>query len=171
MYGSWGYTQTHANELDNHVLAATIDIGTGAITGFFTNGRAEIKEIIDRVLQPVADLGAFKQMNDPIIGTDNYDFMMQGVANLVANQADANYASNYHAQSDTFEKVDQQQLKINSAIIGATILGIANLKELPWQRQTSSQVVKMVEQFNIEASMKTFGLLQSWKDNERGIKH
>jgi hypothetical protein len=171
MYGSWGYTQTHADELDNHVLAATIDIGTGAITGFFTNGRSEIQEVIDQVLQPVADLGTFKQLIDPVVGTDNYDFMMQGVANLVANQADANYASNYHAQSDTFEKVDQQQLKVNSAIIGATILGIANLKEIPWKRQTSAQVVKMVEQFNIEASMKTFGLHQSWQDNERGIKH
>jgi hypothetical protein len=97
--------------------------------------------------------------------------MIQGVANLVANQADANYASNYHAQSDTFEKVDQQQLKLNSAIMGATILGIANLDEITWQRQTSEQVVKMVDKFNLEKSMKTFGLQQSWKDNNRGIKH
>jgi hypothetical protein len=97
--------------------------------------------------------------------------MIQGVANLVANQADANYASNYHAQSDTFEKVDQQQLKLNSAIMGATILGLANLDEITWQRQTSEQVVKMVDKFNLEKSMKTFGLQQSWKDNDRGIKH
>jgi hypothetical protein len=171
MYGSWGYTKTHIDELDNHVIASTIDIGTGAITGFFINGRAEIKASIDEVLQPVAELGAFEQMIDPIVGTDNYDFMMQGIANLVANQADANYASNYHAQSDTFDKVDQQQLKLNSAIMAATILGIANLDEIPWQRQSSAQVVKMDEQFNIEASMKTFGLQKSWQDNKRGIHH
>lgn len=171
MYGSLGYTQTHLDELDNHVLAATIDIGTGAITGFFINGREEIKTTIDGVLQTVVTLGPFNQVIDPVVGTDNYDFMIQGVANLVANQADANYASNYHAQSDTFEKVDQQQLKLNSAIMGATILGIANLDEITWQRQTSEQVVKMVDKFNLEKSMKTFGLQQSWKDNNRGIKH
>ena len=171
MYGSLGYTQTHLDELDNHVLAATIDIGTGAITGFFINGREEIKTTIDGVLQTVVTLGPFNQVIDPVVGTDNYDFMIQGVANLVANQANANYASNYHAQSDTFEKVDQQQLKLNSAIMGATILGIANLDEITWQRQTSEQVVKMVDQFNLEESMKTFGLQQSWKDNKRGIKH
>ena len=171
MYGSWGYTKTHIDELDNHVLASTIDIGTGAITGFFINGREEIKTTINSILQPVTALGPFNQVLDPVVGTDNYDFMVQGVANLVANQADANYASNYHAQSDTFEKVDQQQLKLNSAIMGATILGIANLDEIPWQRQTTEQVVKMVDKFNLEKSMKTFGLQQSWKDNKRGIKH
>jgi carboxypeptidase Q len=171
IYGSWAYTQTHREELDNHVLASTIDIGTGAITGFFINGRDEIKNTIDDVLQPVVTLGPFKQVIDPVVGTDNYDFMMQGVANLVANQADANYASNYHAQSDTFDKVDQQQLKLNAAIMGAMILGIANIDNIPWQRQTSEQVVKMVDTFNLEESMKTFGLQQSWKDNKRGIKH
>jgi len=171
MYGSWAYTKTHIDELDNHVVASTIDIGTGAITGFYINGRQELKATIDSVLESASELGSFTQIIDPVIGTDNYDFMMQGVANLVANQANANYASNYHAQSDTFEKVDQQQLKINAAIMGATILNIANLDEIPWQRQTSAQVVKMVKTFNIEESMKTFGLQQSWQDNKRGIQH
>jgi hypothetical protein len=171
IYGSWAYTQRHSAELNNHVIATTIDIGTGAITGFFINGREEIKTTIKEVLTPVTDLGPFNQVNDPVVGTDNYDFMMQGVANLVANQADANYASNYHAQSDTFDKVDQKQLKLNSAIIAATVLGIANLDEIPWQRQTAKQVVKMVEKYNIEASMKTFGLQKGWQSNSRGIKH
>ena len=171
MYGSWGYTQKHIDELDNHVLASTIDIGTGAITGFFINGREEIKTTIDDVLLPVTTLGPFNQIIDPVVGTDNFDFMIQGVANIVANQARANYASNYHAQSDTFEKVDQQQLKLNSAIMAATILGIANLDEIPWKRQTSEQVVKIVDQFNLEESMRNFGLQQSWQANKRGIKH
>jgi hypothetical protein len=153
------------------VLASTIDIGTGAITGFFINGREEIKNTIDEVLVPVNALGPFSQKIDPIVGKDNYDFMIQGVANLVANQANANYASNYHAQSDTFEKVDQNQLKLNSAIMGATILGIANIDDIPWKRQTSDEVVKMVDKFNLESSMKTLGLQQSWKENKRGIKH
>ena len=47
-------------------------------------------------------LGPFTQLDAPIVGTDNYDFMMQGVANLVANQESANYGPNYHAQSDEF---------------------------------------------------------------------
>ena len=171
IYGSLGYTKTHTKELDKHVLAATIDIGTGAINGFFVNGREEIKATVNQALTKVADLGPFNLLNDPVVGTDNYDFMMQGVANLVANQADANYASNYHAQSDTFDKVDQKQLKLNSVIIAATILGIANLDDIPWQRQTAEQVVEMVDKYDIESSMKTFGLHKGWTDNTRGVKH
>jgi len=171
IYGSLGYTKTHAEELDKHVIAATIDIGTGAINGFFVNGREDIKTTVNHVLTPVADLGPFILMNDPVVGTDNYDFMMQGVANLVASQTDANYASNYHAESDTFDKVDQKQLKLNSVIMAATILGIANLETIPWQRQTAEQVVNMVDKYDIEASMKTFGLHKSWTENTRGIKH
>ena len=52
--------------------------------------------------------------------------MMEGVPNLVGAQSDANYASNYHAESDTYDKVDQQQLRLNSAIAAAVIWGFAN---------------------------------------------
>jgi hypothetical protein len=41
---------------------------------------------VDRYLQPVAGLGPFTQINVPIVGTDNFDFLLQGVPNLVANR-------------------------------------------------------------------------------------
>ncbi|WP_448565432.1 M28 family peptidase [Thalassotalea ganghwensis] len=170
LYGSWGYTKTHIKELDNHILASSIDIGTGKITGFFTNGREEIIETLNKALGPVSNLGPFEMINVPVVGTDNYDFMMQGVANIVPNQADANYASNYHAASDTFDKVDQAQLKKNAQIMAALILGLANMDDIPWQRQTAEQVEALVNTHNLEASMKTFGLFQSWKNKTRGIR-
>ncbi len=171
IYGSFGYTKKHLNELNNHVISATVDMGTGRIQGFFTNGRTDMIPALDQVLAPVAGLGPYHHVNMPVVGTDNYDFMMQGVANLVANQTNANYASNYHAQSDTFDKVDQKQLKLNSAIMAATMLGFANLESITWQRHTSEQVVEMVNKHNMELSMKTFGLWQSWQANQRGIRH
>ena len=116
-------------------------------------------------------MGPFNHINEAVVGTDNYDFMMQGVANLVADQGNANYASNYHAQSDTFDKVEQKQLKLNAAVIAALTLGYANLEDVTWQRQSSAQVVSMVKEFDIETSMKTFGLYESWTNNTRGISH
>ncbi len=170
IYGSWGYTKTHLSELKDHLITSTIDIGTGKINGFFTNGRQEITTALDSVLTSVSELGPFTHHNDPVVGTDNYDFMMNGVANLVANQEDANYASNYHAESDTFDKVDQKQLKLNAAIMAAVTLGFANLDEITWQQQSMKQVEQMVQQFNIEASMKTFGLYKSWRDKTRPVR-
>ncbi|MFQ5633127.1 MAG: M28 family peptidase, partial [bacterium] len=101
MIGSWRYTQAHLDEMDNHIMACSIDIGSGRITGFFTNGRADILPAVDKALAPVQGLGPFVNINAPIVGTDNYDFMMRGVANLVGNHDPYNYGPNYHAESDT----------------------------------------------------------------------
>ena len=44
-------------------------------------------------------------------GTDHFDFMLEGVPTFVADQEEANYLENYHAVSDTYDKVDFAQLK------------------------------------------------------------
>ncbi len=171
LYGSWGYTKRHASELDKHIMTATVDLGTGKIDGFLTSGQTKFIPALKETLKPVSNLGPYIYLEDTVVGTDNYDFMMQGVANIVANQKDANYGSNYHAQSDTFDKVDQKQLKLNSAIMAAVVLGFANLDEVNWKRHTAKQVVDMVEKHKMKTSMKTFGLWESWKNNSRGIHH
>ena len=167
LVGSWRYTEQHADELDDHIVAASFDIGTGAITGFFTSGREALVPIVDRLLRPVAGLGPFTQVNAPVVGTDNFDFMMQGVPNLIAMQADANYASNYHAESDTFDKVDQHQLKLNSAVAAALIWGFANDDErLP--RHSRADIVKLIESTDLEQQMRNFGVWDGWASGERG---
>ncbi|MBT8190276.1 MAG: M20/M25/M40 family metallo-hydrolase, partial [Bacteroidia bacterium] len=128
-FGSWDYTREHLDALDKHLMALSIDIGSGGIIGFFTNGREELVRIVDNVLAPVDSLGPFSQINMPIVGTDNFDFMLQGVPNLVGNHKPYNYGLNYHAASDTYDKVDLVSLKKNSAIVAALTLGFANLDE------------------------------------------
>ncbi|WP_339862891.1 M28 family peptidase [Paremcibacter congregatus] len=171
LYGSFGYTKRHAAELDHHVMAASYDMGTGKISGFFLNGRDEFLPALNNVLEPVADLGPFTHINHPVVGTDNFDFMMQGVANLVAAQDSANYASNYHAQSDTFDKVNQAQLKLNSAIAAAVTFGLADREDISWKRHTAEKVKYLVDSTDLPRQMKAFGIWQDWLDNKRGIKH
>lgn len=171
-FGSWGYTKDHLKEMDNHKMAISIDIGSGAITGFFTNGNDELVEVVDKLLQPVAALGDFTNLNAPIVGTDNFDFMLQGVGNLVGNHKPQVYGLNYHASSDTFDKVDLKQLKVNSAIIGAVILGLANMneKEITWHRQTRAEIQAMFEKFDLEFTMRMFNVWESWLSGDRGRK-
>jgi hypothetical protein len=167
LVGSWRYTQQHQEELDQHVMAASFDIGTGRILGFFTGGMGQLGAFVDEYLQPVAGLGPFAQVNVPLVGTDNFDFMMEGVPNLIAVQADANYASNYHASSDTFDKVNQQQLKLNSAIAAAMVWGFANDDErLP--RFSREQLDELVNSTNLEAQMHEFGVWDDWANGARG---
>ncbi|NQZ07276.1 MAG: M28 family peptidase [Algicola sp.] len=171
MYGSWAYTKTHADELDKTVMTATMDIGTGRVNGVMTNGRNDYSDAIKQVLKPVAALGPFSEIDHPVVGTDNYDFMMQGVPNLILSQTDSNYASNYHAQSDTFDKVDQRQLKLNSAIAAALIYGFANIENVNWQRQSLKDLEAMINSTDLPMQMVSFGLWKSWADNQRGMKH
>jgi hypothetical protein len=167
--GSWGYTKTHANELDKHVMASSYDIGNGRITGFFTGGRPELIAAVDRALAPVKGLGPFTHLDAPIVGTDNYDFMIQGVANLVANQASASYGPNYHARSDTYDKIDLPQLRLNAAIAAAVTYNFAQM-EVAWKRQTHAEVQKLIDTTDLGAQMKAFGVWEGWVDGSRSRK-
>jgi carboxypeptidase Q len=167
LFGSWRYTEQHRDELDDHVVAASFDIGTGRITGFFTGGRPQLPAMVDEYLVPVSGLGPFTQHDIPLVGTDNLDFMLEGVPNLIAAQADANYASNYHAASDTFDKVDQHQLKLNSAIAAALVWGFANTgARLP--RQSRDEVEALINSTDLEHQMRNFGIWEDWASGHRG---
>jgi carboxypeptidase Q len=167
MMGSWQYTLAHAHELDGHIIACSIDLGCGGILGFFTNGREELLEAVNRALKPVQGLGPFQQLNEPIVGTDNYDFMLQGIGNLVANQAPVDYGPNYHAESDTYDKVDFNQLKLNSAIIAALTYGFANM-DVTWKRQNRAEIQYLIDTTDLKTQMEMFDLYKNWLDGTRG---
>jgi Zn-dependent M28 family amino/carboxypeptidase len=169
MYGSAGYTRSHEAELDKHVMASSFDIGCGRITGFFTGGRPELPALVDRALEPVKGLGPFTQVDVPIVGTDNFDFMLHGVPNLVANQEPALYGPNYHARSDELDKCDPRQLRLNAAITGALAYGFAQMDaKLP--RQSRAQVEELVRTTDLGQQMKTFNLYDDWSAGKRGRK-
>jgi len=167
LHGSWGYTRTHADELDRHVMASSYDIGSGRINGFFTNGRPELLAKVDAALQPVRGLGPFENLDVPILGTDNFDFLLEGVANLVANQDSANYGPNYHAASDTFDKVDQGQLRLNATIAAAVTWAFAEM-DVDWERQSRDEIQKIIDTTDLAAEMRTFWIMDSWKAGLRG---
>ncbi len=167
MLGSWGYVKTHAAELDKHVVTLTADIGSGRVVGFYTGGRKDLVPAVDKALASVAGLGPFTHVEEPVVGTDNYDFMLEGVANLVANQEPANYGPNYHARSDTFDKVDSQQLRLNAAILGAAVYGLAQA-DVAWRRQSRAEVEALVEGTSLKSQMVSFGLYDDWLSGARG---
>ncbi len=150
-------------------MTTSIDIGTGRISGFFTGGRPEIAAAADRALEPVQGLGPFAQVDVALVGTDNFDFMMQGVPNLIANQESANYGPNYHARSDEFGAADQRQLRLNAAVIAAATLRFAEMP-VTWGRQGRAEVEALVRAQGLEAQMRTMGrpILEGWRQGLRG---
>ena len=145
----------------------SVPLAAGCLAAAIPDGLCTSNRLVDAYLEPVRGLGPFQQADIPLVGTDNFDFMMQGVPNLIAAQADANYASNYHAASDTFDKVDQNQLKLNAAITAAFVWGFANSDErLP--RQSREDIERLVESTDLEQQMRNFGVWEGWEAGARG---
>jgi Zn-dependent M28 family amino/carboxypeptidase len=167
MEGSFGYARSHDGELDHHVMAASSDIGCGRINGFFTGGRPALVPLVERAIKPVEGLGPFTQTDVPIVGTDNFDFMLQGVANIVANQEAATYGPNYHARSDTYDKCDTRIVRQNAVVAAALAYGFATMPEaLP--RQSAVEIANLVKTTDLVAQMKSLGVLDGWEKGTRG---
>jgi hypothetical protein len=167
LIGSLGYVRLHADELDRHVMASSYDIGSGRVNGFFTGGRPEIAHAVEEALRPVAGFGPFTVIDVPIVGTDNFDFMIEGVGNLVANQENANYGPNYHARTDTFDRVDLRQMRLNAAVAAAVTWAFADM-DIDWRRQNREEIQSLIDQTDLGEQMATFGILDQWESGERG---
>jgi carboxypeptidase Q len=166
MIGSWQYTERHRAEMKDHVMAGSLDVGSGRLNGFFTNGRPDVLLEVEKALEPVRGLGPFAQINEPIVGTDNYDFMLQGVANIVGNHEPANYGPTYHAEADNFDKVNLEQLRLNGAIVAAVVWHFANAPvSLP--RQSKEEVQRLVDSTSLRQQMEMFNLYRTWADGSR----
>ncbi len=168
LLGSRGYVATHKAEMDKHVAAVIHDIGDGKVLGYFTNGRPEIRAGLTRVLSPVASWGSAGLVDEAILGTDNFDFLLEGVPNLIANQETEKYLPDYHAASDTFDKVDIEQARRNAAVAAVAVAGIANAPGRLGPRQSRAEVEALLEKSGLAAQMKTYSLWDDWKSGKRG---
>ncbi len=167
-YGSWGEVKHLRDTLDRVKAQIVFDEGTGRTTGFSLGGRADLAAATGEALREVAGLGPFVQTVDAFVGTDNYDYLVEGVPTLVANQAEARYLPDYHAESDTFDKADLHELKTNVAIAAALVWNLAERKDEPAPRQTRAQVEELLKATGLDAQMRTFGLWDDFAAGKRG---
>ena len=111
LIGSRAYAFNHRAELDKAAGVIIYDSGTGKTTGFSIGGRKDVLSTAKELLVPLAQFDVKEAKLDMEWGTDHFDFMLEGVPTFVADQEEANYLENYHAVSDTYDKVDFAQLK------------------------------------------------------------
>ena len=168
MLGSWQYTAAHRAELDKIRAVIVYDDGIGRVSGYSLSGRGDIQAGVQEVLKPLESWDANHQTLDGDIGTDNWDFLLEGVPTLVANQAEANYLPNYHAASDTLDKVDIRELKINTALAALTAWGIADRAEPLGKRLSRTEIEQQLKSTGLDEKMKQMGLWHSWESGTRG---
>lgn len=171
MLGSWAYVRAHRGEMDRAVVAVIFDEGIGRVTGYSLGGRKDIEAGVREVLKPVESWGANAHTADAFVGTDNLDFLLEGVPTLVANQEEANYLPNYHASTDTFDKVDLRELQLHAALVGVTVFGIAERVARLGPRQTRAEIEVLMKETGLDHQLKSFGLWEQWQRGDRGRRH
>jgi carboxypeptidase Q len=169
MWGSVGYVQRHKSELDKHAAVVIFDTGSGRTSGFYLNGREDLRKAVNDALAPVASFAAFDHLADALDGTDNFDFMLSGVPNLVAIQDPIPYLPDYHAESDTFDRINAREERITEAIAGALLWAFAESREAPGRRQNRDEVEKLLIDTKLDLQMKAFGQWDDFKSGKRGL--
>jgi len=168
LIGSWQYVRTHRAELDKYRGVVIFDAGIGRVTGYSLGGRHDIEPAIREILKPFAGWGADDHTLDAMWGTDHFDFLVEGVPTLVANQEVANYLENYHAASDTFEKADIRELKLNTVLAAVTAWGIADRTEPVGKRQSRAEVEALVKETGLDKQLKLYKLWNDFQSGARG---
>ncbi len=146
------------------------DDGSGRTTGFSVTGRADIRDGLTEILKPLASWDVNNHVLSGDIGTDNWDFVLDGVPTMVGNQVEANYLPNYHAASDTFDKVDIRELKINTVIAAVTAWGVADREQPLGKRYTRAEIEQQLKDTGLDEQMKREGLWEGWQTGAHGRK-
>jgi carboxypeptidase Q len=168
MMGSHAYVTEHRAELDKAAGVVIFDSGIGRVTGFSLGGRRDVVDVVNHLVAPLKLWDAATLTTDAEWGTDNFDFMLEGVPTFVANQEEGNYLINYHASSDTFDKVDMQQLKKQVAEAAELTLALADTPQPVGPRLTRAQVEQTLHDTHLDDQLKVFGIWQEWESGKRG---
>jgi len=166
--GSHAYVLQHRAELDRIRAMIAYDAGTGRVTGYSLGGRDDIQKGVTEVLAPLAAWRVSQLTLDASVGTDNFDFLLEGVPTLMANQEESNYMPNYHASTDTLDKVDFRNLQQHVAIAALTAYGIADRPDRLGPRQSRQEIEALLKRTGMDKDLKALGYWPAWESGARG---
>jgi hypothetical protein len=168
--GSYEYVKAHRAEIDKIRAMINFDNGIGRVTGYSLGGRRDIEAGVRGVLKPLESWGVNNHTYDASFGSDNFDFLLEGVPTLDATQEEANYLPNYHAASDTLDKVDMRELKLHTVIAALTAWGIADRAEPLGKRLSRAELDVLVKETGLDQQLKALGYWDAWQSGARGRK-
>jgi carboxypeptidase Q len=106
---------------------------------------------------------------EAVDGVDNFDFLLSGVPNLVADQDPAPYLADYHAESDVPDRVNVKEARRNAGIAATLVWSLANSPTSIPKRQTRAQVDALLVKTKLVEQMEAFDQWEDWKAGRRGF--
>ena len=170
LIGSRAYVRDHAAEIGNTVAVVVYDLGVARVRGYFLGGRPEMAPVLQEILAPLAAWQVDAHPPDAFAGTDHFDFLLAGIPTLVADQDPAPYLPDYHAESDTFDKVDPRALRLQTVVAALTVWGLADRPARPAARLDAAGVAAIVRDRALKVQMQAFGMWDDYVGGRRGLK-
>ena len=107
-----------------------IDPGMGPIYGWYAEGSAPAKTILDSWIAPLKDLGVRRNIEAGIGSTDHVAFRQAGIPGFNPVQDYVTYdVRTHHTNVDTYERVREEDLKQNAVVLAWMIYSAANTAE------------------------------------------
>jgi carboxypeptidase Q len=132
LLGSRAHVRMHyagdANAAAREKLAMylNLDPGTGPIYGWYMENSAPAKALFDRWIEPLKALGVRRNIDAGIGSTDHVSFREAGIPGFNPVQEYATYdVRTHHTNVDTYERVREEDLKQNAAVLAWFIYNAA----------------------------------------------
>jgi hypothetical protein len=162
LLGSRAYVAQHFAEIDQQTREVkpkpahakfsayfNIDNGSGKIRGIYTQGNEAIAPIFARWFEPFGNLDAGTISQRSTGGTDHLAFDAVGLPGFQFIQDPLEYSTRtHHSNMDTYERLQEADLKQMAVIVAAFVYHAANRPELmprkPMPRQLGGQNVSPI---------------------------
>jgi carboxypeptidase Q len=130
LVGSVKYVEAHKTDLDKISGILVHDTGTGRVLTLGLHDNYQDREIVDQEIAPLRELRLLEPSMQRSFGTDHASFDDVGVPGFWAIQDSAEYSKTHHSQSDTFDKVWQDDLNQGAQVLAAWAYNTAQLPQL-----------------------------------------
>ena len=108
-----------------------MDNGTGAFRGVYLQGNVAVGPIFQAWMAPFADKGVTTVTPSNTGGTDHQSFDRVGIPGFQFIQDPMEYSTRtHHSSQDVFERLSEDDLKLNAAVVAAFVYHTANRAEL-----------------------------------------
>jgi len=168
LIGSWAYIRAHRNELDRARAAIILKSGRSRMTGYSLNGRHDIETGLREAMKAIESLSAAHFSFEVGLGTDNLDFLAEGVPTLTAERIPFGNMMDSPPASVPHDLVEIADMKYNTAVAAVTAFGLAERAEPLGPRQSRAEIESLLKASGLADQMKVAGIWPLWESGRRG---
>jgi len=141
--GSKAYVQAHKDELPKISGVLVHDTGTGKVLTIGLMGNYNVRETIDRVMYPLAELvGLMEPTLRSEGGSDHVPFDQAGVPGFWCVQEVADYDKMHHSQADVLDHVRWDDLTEGAQVLAVFAYNVAELPEMLPRKPEKKEAMK-----------------------------